>query len=319
LSRLDRMTQSSTPKLALEDFRVRGRCVPHDLTGHLTESSIDEDATVLHKRLVDDGYLLIRSALDDSEVQAARCEVFSHLVEMGEIRDPAVDGIATGESRRRELVDDLVENWKTVSEGPAVRQLTHGRHTRSVMDRVFGEPSRPHDYLWLRPRKVGWSTGLHYDHPFFFRNSNRVFTAWIPLGDIPLSDGPLMIVEGSNRFTDLLEPMYEKDQQIAESAEFALKVAFQGEWDMDAIEFAQQRQARLLSAAFFSSDLLVFRMDALHGSLDNHSSINRVRLSCDIRFQPASFETDGQYFGPNPTGQAGNGYASMNSCNPLTE
>ena len=113
--------------------------------------------------------------------------------------------------------------------------------------------------------------------------------------------------------------MHAKDDEVNESPTVAERVAFEGEWSTDAIDFVRQRETRLLSAEFSAGDLLVFGMDTLHGSLDNHSSIGRARLSCDVRYQPASDPLDERYFGPNPSGASGRGYGDMNSCKPLTE
>jgi len=305
--------------MANNDFVIGGRRVPCELVGPFQECSAVNDSRELRRRLAADGYVFLRGVLDKGEVLAARKEVFSRLVEVGEIRPPAIEGVATGDSRRRELASDLVAFWQSVSEGPALRQVSHGPRVRAIMQAIFAEPARPQDYLWLRPRPVGWSTGLHYDHPFFARGSQQVQTVWIALGDIPMTDGPLMLVEGSHKFRDLIEPMHDKDEQVNNSPEAAMQAAFDGVWNKDAIAFARQRGTRILSGEVFAGDLLVFGMDTLHGSLDNHSPIGRVRLSCDVRYQPSSDPLDERYFGPNPTGASGDGYGDMNSCKPLTE
>ncbi len=313
---LPQVTASPTASL---DLMIRGRRVPDELVGQFHESSAVEDACELRRRLAVSGYVLLRDVLDKDEVLAAREEVFSRLVEVDEIKPPASEGIATGESRRRELADDLIGFWRAVSEGPALRQVSHGPRVRAMMQTMFGESARPQDYLWLRPRGVGWSTGLHFDHPFFARGSQRVHTVWIPLGDIPISDGPLMLVEGSNKFLDLIHSMHAKDNEANLSPTAAERAAFQGEWGADAIAFVRKRKTRLLSAEFYAGDVLVFGMDTLHGSLDNCSPISRARLSCDVRYQPSSDPLDARYYGPNPSGASGRGYGDMNSCKPLTE
>ena len=302
-----------------DQFLVRGRRVPSQVMGRFRDSSLADDPTELRRRLIDDGYLFLRSVLDDEDVLAAREEVFERLAEVDEIRAPVADGIATGRSRRAELMGDLVSFWRSVSEGPALRAVSHGSQVRSIMQTVFGEPARPQDYLWLRPRPNGWSTGLHYDYPFFARGSGHVHTVWIPLGDISVDEGPLMLVEGSHRFDDLIAPMHGRADVINSAPETANGEAFDGEWSSDIIEFVTERSARLLSSEFKTGDLLVFGMNMLHGSLDNHSAAGRVRLSCDVRYQPASDSLDDRYFGLNPTGQGGQGYGDMNSCRPLNE
>jgi hypothetical protein len=87
----------------------------------------------------------------------------------------------------------------------------------------------------------------------------------------------------------------------------------------DAIEFARSRGTRLLTADFRAGDVIVFGMYLAHGSLDNHSPIDRVRLSCDVRWQPASLPVDDRYFGDDPPGTTGAGYAELNGAKPLTQ
>ena len=306
--------------MASDGFRIGGRRVPDEITGQFEDSSpFIGDPCELRRRLDDNGYIFLRDMLDKADVLAARREVFSRLVEVGEIRRPVIEGIATGQSLRRERVGDLVAFWRSVSEGPLLRQVSHGVRVRGIMHRVFGEPARPQDYLWLRPRGIGWTTGLHYDYPFFARGSRNVHTAWIPLGDITRADGPLMLVEGSHRFGDLIGTMRAKEEQVNNSPAVAEQVAFNGEWMQDAIAFVHERNARLLSAEFLAGDVLIFGMNTMHGSLDNYSATGRVRLSCDVRYQPASDPLDERYFGLDPTGASGDGYGDMNSCRPLTE
>ena len=303
---------------ATSGFVIRGQKIPDRFVGEFQDSSGIDDPHQLQLRLADDGYIFLRGVLDQGEVLAARKEVFARLVQVDEIEPPAIKGIATGRSRRRELAGDLIQFWRSVSEGPALRQVTHGRCVKALMATLFDEPARPQDYLWLRPRGVGWSTGLHFDHPFFARGSQRVHSVWIPLGDVPLCDGPLMLVENSNKFLDLIDPMHDQDEQANRDPATAERFAFDGEWG-NAVDFVTKRKTRLLSAEFSAGDVLVFDMNTLHGSLDNHSPIGRVRLSCDVRYQPASDQLDERYFGANPTGASGQGYGDMNSCKPMNE
>ena len=60
-------------------------------------------------------------------------------------------------------------------------------------------------------------------------------------------------------------------------------------------------------------------MFTMHGSLENHSPRGRVRLSCDVRYQPAADPIDPRYFGPDPGGTFGGGYGELNGAKPLDE
>ena len=291
---------------------TQGRPLPEARVGDFRDSStVAGDGVELARRLAADGYVFLRGALDVGEVRAARIEVFERLVQVGEIRPPAVEGIATGESRRAESVGDLGTFWKSVSEGPVLRRVTHGARLRSLLARIAGAPVRAHDYLFLRAAPGGRTTGLHFDYPFFTRATERVYTTWVPFGDVPATDGPLVIVEGSHRFADLhdglrgFDVVYDTSRKAQVAADFAA--------------FVESRDCRLLTADFRAGDVCVFGMLTLHGSLDNHSPLGRVRLSCDVRYQPAAEPIDPRYFGPNPGGTTGAGYGELNGAKPLTQ
>ena len=87
---------------------AQGAPVPAKLIGPLRDStSARKDGSELQSRLSQDGYLFLRNTVNQADIMAARGEVFERLAEVGEIRKPAINGIATGESRRSELTEDL--------------------------------------------------------------------------------------------------------------------------------------------------------------------------------------------------------------------
>ena len=296
----------------MPDCLSQGEPVPDGMMGELVDSSaLLSDTAALCARLEADGYLLLRGLHDAAAVMAARREVFERLEAVGEVAPPAVEGIATGASRRREAADDLGAFWRSVSEGPLLRAVTHGPRIRAIVGRILDEPARPHDYMFLRPAPVGRSTGPHCDYPFFTRATERVVTVWTALGPVPLSDGPIVVVEGSHRFDDL----------VAETRGFdvARDPDRRATRPENHVAFARSRGARLLSADFGPGDMLVFGMFTWHGALDNRSPAGRIRISSDVRFQPAGEPEDPRYFGPDPGGTTGAGYGELNGARPLTE
>lgn len=291
---------------------AQGEAVPAELCGDLKDSSpLADDSAALQSRFRDDGYVLIRGQLDAAEVEAARHEVFARLHEVDEVAEPIEAGIFTGRSQRHERLADLGAFWRSVSQGPALRAVSHGTRARTLLSRLLGEPARPHDYIFLRPGVVGRSTRLHYDLPFFARGSDRIVTVWTALGEIPLDRGPLMVLENSHHFTDLLEPIRQIDYESNESP--------QVQWSQSPIELAQQRGTRLLTTEFAPGDLVIFSMTLMHGALDNRSPHNAIRLSCDVRWQPAADPLDARYAGDDPPGTTGAGYGELNGAKPLTE
>lgn len=292
--------------------QVNGVPVPEALLGELRDATaLRGDPAALKGRLAEDGYVFVRHAVAPELALAAREEALSRLAEVGEIQDPVRAGIFTGRSRRRELVSDLGAFWKSVSEGPALRRVTHGPELRALLSDLLGEPARPHDYLFLRVATPGKATDLHYDMPFFCRGSARVHTVWIALGQVTLDQGPLMVVENSPTYEDLLAPVRRIDYDGRPGARVA---ALQ-----DAITLARERGTRLLTTEFGPGDALVFGMNLMHGALDHHQPERRVRVTCDVRFQPAADPLDPRYFGPNPSGTTGAGYGELNGAKPLTD
>jgi len=290
---------------------TQGQPVPDELFGDLLDSTtlIDRPAE-LRDRLAAEGHVLLRGIVSTAIVERARREVFERLAEVGEIAEPAVDGIATGESRRRESVADLGDFWRSVCAGRALREATHGEQMRDIMSLLIGEPAQAHDYMFLRPGRPGLSTRLHYDLPFFSRGSARIVTAWLALGEIAITDGSLAVVERSNGFDDLLDPIRKIDYDSTDTPTVQVM--------QDTVEFVRERGSRLLSSRFGPGDLIVFDMVTLHGTLDNQSEIGRVRLSCDVRWQPSTDPVDPRYCGENPPGTTGAGYGELNGAKPLT-
>ena len=294
------------------DCRAFGSTVPPEMLGDLSDvSALLATPERLRERLAADGHAFLKGVLDEGEVMAARHAVFERLCDVGEIAAPARDGIATGTSRRRPLAGDLGCFWKSVVDMPALRQVTNGPRLGRVMEAVWGEPARGMDYLFLRAGAPGSATGLHYDFPFFTRTTPRMYTVWIPIGAVPVVEGPLMVVEGSRGFDDILGHLRGFD--------IALDDTRKAEVSHDPVAFALERGCRFLTADFEAGDILVFDMFTLHGSLDNQSPAGRVRLSCDVRYQPAADPLDPRYFGPDPGGTFGGGYGELNGAKPLDE
>ncbi len=290
----------------------QGQPVPEALFGRFRDSSaLFPDSAALQARLAADGYLFLRGLLDMEAVMAARGEVFARLAAVGEVREPAVDGIFTGRSLRRERAGDLGAFWRSVSEGPRLRAVTHGPRIREIVECILGTPARPQDYIFLRPAPPGRATGPHCDYPFFTRATESVVTVWTALGDVPLCDGPVAVIEGSHRFEDLAT--------ATRGFDVARDRGRRATRPESHIAFARARGARLLSADFGAGDILVFGMLTWHGSLDNCSAANRIRLSSDVRFQPAAAPLDPRYFGADPGGTTGAGYGELNGAKPLTE
>lgn len=286
---------------------IQGRAVEAHLVGELVEADMGAD---LGAQLAEHGYLLLRQAHDPADVQAARREVLRRLAEVGEIAEPAENGIATGRSTRAAMQPDLGAFWKSVSEGPALRRVINGKPVGALMDRLFGEPTTPFSFAWLRAMTAGRASPLHVDHPYMNRGTARLVTCWTPIGSVARDEGPLYMVEGSHRWSHLRERFEGHDVDRDPSRP--------GHLHEHPVDLAQQRGARLLTTAFEPGDCIAFGMFTAHASFDNGSSTGRVRVSCDTRFQPASEPMDERFAGSDPRAHGDKGYGCLAAAQPMT-
>ena len=265
----------------------------------------------LHLKLDRDGYLFFPGLIDTREIQAARNAVFKQLKDVDELEDPYEEGIFSHRSRRDELYNDRGEFWEMVSNGELLRKVSNGPTLQKIASKIFGSPAVGFDYLFLRAVPRGRFTHVHCDSGFFTRFTKKVLTCWIAFTDITLDKGPLFVIEGSHKFMDIRKNFDNFDVVLNKEQKASI--------DEDPVSFANKRNAKLLTTNFKPGDVLIFGMHTLHGAFENHATDDRIRLTCDIRYQPISEPRDPRYFGVSPEGTTGAGYGELNGARPLTE
>jgi hypothetical protein len=271
--------------------------------GTLRDSSaLADDPAALRARMSEDGYLFLPGYLDREVVRAARQEIFGKLARLGAL-DPAaplLDAIAAPRSERRDYAEagwkDQAAFAKDLRTGTAIRELCHRGRIIGFFEAFLGGEVRPLDYIWVRTVRVGGATGCHYDRVYMGRGTPNLYTAWIPIGDVPRSDGALLILQNSHRLEELKQTYgaidVDRDRE---------KNPYGGGWlSTNPIEVQQRYGGRWLTTDFQAGDLLIFTMVTLHCSLDNQSPVNRIRLSSDSRYQLASDPVDERWVGEDP-------------------
>lgn len=125
-------------------FTTDGRAVPTALVGELADSSdLLSDPEALRASLKENGYLLLRRAIDPDTALAARHEVLACLAAVGEIDMPAET--FSGHSRRPTGNPEAGEFLRDVCDGPRLRTATAHLSLRGIISTVFGEPARSHE------------------------------------------------------------------------------------------------------------------------------------------------------------------------------
>ncbi len=278
--------------------------------GYLRDSSdLANDGSALAARMGEDGYLFLPGFLDREAVRAARLEICQVLAQEGHLdpdHDPAEAIAAPGV--------DFAFRPDIASKSPvrgALEKVIYGDRIMEFYSRLLGGPATHYEFTWLRTIPPGQGSYPHCDVVFMGRGTKNLYTAWVPLGDVPLTVGGLVLVEGSHRDQEIRDGYCSHDiDTVCQNKPETLVMEESGFHDFGALSrdmpaIRSRIGRRLLTAnEFRMGDLLTFSVYTVHGSLDNASK--EIRLSSDSRYQLASDPIDERWIGENPPGHGGN-------------
>lgn len=247
------------------------------------------DTGELRRRCAADGYLFIRGLIDRGAVLEARRAVLGYLRERGALVQgtPLMEGVMPRAGRG-------VGMGKRVTHRPELLRVLEGPELQSFYRRFYGEAPATFGHKWLRAVGNEKFTGSHMDVVYMGRGSERVNTVWLPFGDIPIAQGTLVICEASHRLDSFarLRATYGASDVDRDRTE--------GWFSEDPEEIIDRFGGRWLTADVRAGDVITFGLHTLHGSTTN--TTNRFRISCDVRYQPASEPMDARWAGDSPSG-----------------
>ncbi len=268
-----------------------------DEFGELVDSSsLLGDIEAVRRQMAEEGYLYLRRFLDPDAVLAARQEIlykFAIVGEIDSINHPLMDAVLTEESYIHEV--NAIAFTESLRDGVAYKNVVLAPALLDFFSRFLGGPARAFDFRWPRFMRKGDFTGIHCDGPYITRGTRNVWSAWIPLGDVDLLNGPIMILERSHRH-EVLNKTY--GQRDADRDNL-------GWLSDDPVALRRSLGGRWLSTNFRAGDVLLFGPDLVHSSLDNNSPAGRARLSSDTRYQLASDPLDERYNGADTSNPHG--------------
>jgi len=267
-----------------------------DRLGELeTANDLLGDAAALTAAMAERGYLLFRELLDPEVVLAARREVLLKYAILGEIDDrfPLDDAVAgDSEGVRSANVRAFSESVRTGADYLAV---TEAPEVVGVHEALLGGAVKSFDMRWPRFVRPGEGCGFHCDGPYMNRGTSRIFSSWIPLGDVVRTDGALMLLENSHRSERLHDGYLQSDADRDGLT-----------WlDDDPSAVQDKYGERWLTTDFRAGDVLCFGMHTLHGAIDNGSTTGRCRLSSDSRYQRIDEPADPRWNGEQFEGHGG--------------
>lgn len=257
----------------------------------------------LRQRLEDDGYLYVPGFFNRDLILEARATVVARLAAEGAL-DPAypADELIAAPDKTMTYRGDLALN------NPAVERVVFGPELDGFYADLFGEPVRHFDHIWYRAVSHGQGTPPHCDLVYMSRGTHELLTCWIPYGEVPLEVGGLMLLEDSHKKSDRLRQYLEVDVDLycENNPKQVAKVKGTNAWShpgwltYNPPTLQKRLGGRWLTAEYQPGDFLTFKMNVIHGSLDNQT--HQIRLSSDTRYQRASQPADHRWVGTNPAG-----------------
>ncbi|MCF7817515.1 MAG: phytanoyl-CoA dioxygenase family protein [Kiritimatiellales bacterium] len=230
------------------------------------------DPEALRDRLETDGYLLIREFHPRDEVLAARRALLEAM---------EVNGLKSISPHNRDL-----------ARLPELLRVLESPRLFSFFKDYFGEEALTFDEKWLRTVPNGGYTGLHFDTVYMGRGSNRLHTTWTPLGDLTKELGTLAVWTGDAGELAELRRSYGAVDVDRDKVGGWLSHSPKG--------FLETFGGRWVTTNVRAGDVIVINMFTMHCSTTNVT--DELRMSCDIRFQPASDSADERWYGENRTG-----------------
>jgi hypothetical protein len=259
------------------------------------------DPVELNGRLTADGYLFLPGYLDRDEVLSTRRDLLARLV--------ANDVLSAGSDLEAATAGPRLSGAplsEFAAESQHLMRLLYTGRMIGLYERLFAQAVRHFDFTWLRAVAPGTGTAPHSDSVFMNRGTPNLLTAWVPLGDIDRRLGGVAILEHSHLCEDVKRDYGSRDVDAYCSNEDAADVQAVQEhmvWDGwisdNPPRLREELGLRWLTTDYRAGDLLTFPMHTLHLGLDNAS--NRVRLSSDSRYQPATEPVDDRWVGAHPS------------------
>ena len=274
---------------------LESRCVAHDSPVRLQEA------------MTEDGYLFLHECLDREEVLAARRHILTQLSAEGQL-DPSAP-VMMGKTKPGSTL--FFQPELAQKNNPPLQHLLYARqgNLMSFFSSFLGGEVLHFDFTWLRCISPGLGTPSHCDIVYMGRGTRRLYTAWVPLGDIDFKMGGLMVLENSHKNARLQATYGQRDvdSYCSNRPDDPARTAtgLNGWLSEDPNQIRRALGGRWLTAEYQAGDVVIFCINLVHGGMDNRT--DRLRISSDSRYQLASEPADERWIGENPPGHSAAG------------
>jgi ectoine hydroxylase-related dioxygenase (phytanoyl-CoA dioxygenase family) len=268
--------------------------------GRLAPSDPAEPLPTLRARFDAAGYLWLKGFLPRSDVLDFRRRFFSAFLDTGLLRpgsDP-VEGLWSGEPHDADLATKRL--MEQVRSAGFEAFCLHPLLWRFMDDFVAGTSYLHKRKLirFTRPGDVA-ATAAHYDLTFLRGGTDRVVTAWIPIGDTAVAMGGLVYLDGSHTVGRAMEADFtitNAELPPEERISAYNRNMSEGGWiSKDLPALADRFDARWLVADYEAGDVVLHSPYMIHAATSNDDPRDRLRLSTDIRYQNVRDEIDARW------------------------
>ena len=232
------------------------------------------DPDRLKALLAEHGYLLLRGALDSGLVRRVRDDLIAILHDCHILESATAPPLWSGGPQPTE--EEYMVYYQRAVQLDSFNRLAESPEARAVMEAIYDGPVQVWKQRLLRiipPDPEGAAplgVGAHQDgSPQLGYLTQDFCTAWIPLTEIDDRLGGLAVVPGSHRGGVRAQ---------TGAASSSLKTAKDQVFDLPSTD------ERWVTTTYRPGDLVVFASMTLHKGNPNTS--DRLRLSCDFRYQP---------------------------------
>lgn len=243
------------------------------------------------------GYVWLKGFFERRAILAFRRDFFTAFKETGLLSqgsDP-VEGLYGGEDQQRTLIKKIF--WEIVR-SPEYEAFCTMPRLWTFYEALLQDEPYLHKRKIIRYTLPGERncTGGHYDLIYLRAGTDRLYSSWIPIGDIPVEMGGLIYLEGSDALGRRMEAEFSArnaDLSPQERISAYNKNMRAGGWiSVDLADMAHRFNSRWLVADYEAGDMVIHSPYMIHAATVNTDSYGRIRLSTDIRYQAKSDEID---------------------------
>lgn len=249
----------------------------------------------LRNKLQEDGFIYLKGVLGRQSVLDARSIVLHGLSQKGDVLKDENESVLLEACNLGCLPN--MEGVNSLTHSPEMINVLEGSSIRKVIGALLDvnpEETKTFDYKWLRAVGRKTFTGIHCDSVYMSRGSKKLLTCWIPIEEsATLELGALAMCKGSHKSKGL---QHLRDTYGSFDTEAEPGFEGSGWFTNDPLEITRiDPQVQWVAGDYEAGDVLIFSLQTLHCSTANLT--DRVRISCDIRYQPANEVIDDRYMG----------------------